>query len=95
MLLEQIELPTSEFVKRRREMSHWNAVAKLLYSSQSENDVLLMLKVECQGNRRPYVIRRIYAHFNTIRRRRELAEVQSFLKGRKSEPEEAEHAAIQ
>lgn len=82
-LVQTIDLSDAEVNRRRRDMSHWNVVAKALYSTEDETEIIKMLIVEIKGNRRPYIIRRIYSHFNAVRRSKELDFIKDLTKNTK------------
>lgn len=78
-LIEQIEITPSTKARAFREaLSHWNKLAKILYEEDNEQTVLVYLRAELEGKNRHYIVNRIYAHFNAIRRRRELKEIQEW-----------------
>ena len=70
-------------------MSHWVKLAQDLYASKDEKTILTMLKVEMEGDRRAYVIQRIFAHYNSTRRRRELEAISTWMKSNKRVAREA------
>lgn len=79
MDLKSIQIPSEELNRRKRDMSHWNAVAKFLYTCNDLEEILKILVVEAHGLNRPYIVRRIYAHYNSVRRRRELEQIAEFI----------------
>ena len=80
MNLQQIQIPIEELNRRKREMSHWNAVAKKLYSTLDLEEILKILITEIHGLSRPYIVRRIYAHYNNIRRKQDLEAIANYIK---------------
>lgn len=80
MNLEKVQMPVEELNRRKRLMSHWNAVAKTLYACSDLDEIERILYTEIHGLNRPYIIRRIYAHFNSVRRKAELIEIATFIK---------------
>lgn len=82
-LFEGIELSPAQFAQKRREMSHWVKLARDLYASKDTVFVRTMLYVEVMGDRRPYVVQRIFAHYNSLRRRAELDQINKWMKDNK------------
>ena len=80
MNLHNIVIPVEELNRRKREMSHWNAVAKKLYMSSDLEEILKILVTEVNGLNRPYIVRRVYAHYNSVRRKIELAHVAEYIR---------------
>lgn len=80
MKLYDVKMTKEEVNRRKREMSHWNAVAKQLYSLTDQAEILKMLVVEIFGLNRLYIVRRIYSHYNNVRRKRELDHIAEFTK---------------
>lgn len=78
--MELPEMSDQEVNRRKRDMSHWLKLANVLYKCKDEHEILKTLKVEIETLGRVYVIQRVYAHFNSLRRQRELNEI---LKSRK------------
>ncbi len=78
MITDSIELEREVVARKAREMSHWVKLAKDLYASKDEAYILTMLKVELLTLRRDYVIQRIFAHFTSTRRRREIDEIKAW-----------------
>ena len=78
MDLYKVNMSTEEINRRKRDSSHWNAVAKALYSSDDLEEIKRMLVTEIHGLNRPYIVRRIYAHYNSARRKTELEHIASF-----------------
>jgi len=82
-LFKGIDLTAAQFAQRRRDMSHWVKLAKELYDSRDEKHILTMLFVEVNGDRRHYVVQRIFAHFNSLRRQRDLKAINEFMHNNK------------
>lgn len=80
-LIEKVNLSPEAINRKAREMSHWVQIARDLYDSKDETYVLTMLKVELETQRRMYIVNRIYAHYNALRRRRELDEINHYTAG--------------
>lgn len=78
MLIPDLNLSPTELAKIKRERSHWNKVAQMLYATKTKEDILAMLYCEFHTHNRPYVIRRIYSHYNAVRRRHELEELENY-----------------
>jgi hypothetical protein len=78
MILHEINLSQEDINRTSRTMSHWLNVAKALYDSVDEQFILKMLYVELNTRSRYYVVQRIYAHYNSVRRRRELEEIRKW-----------------
>jgi len=78
MITDNVELTQEDINRTSRTMSHWLNVAKMLYDSEDEAFILKLLKVELETRDRYYIVQRIYAHYNSTRRRRELKELQSW-----------------
>lgn len=78
MITDDIEVSAAEFARRKRESSHWLKLSDALYKSKDEHELLTMLKVELEGLDRPYVLSRVYSHFNVVRRHREKDEIKAW-----------------
>lgn len=75
-IIDQIELTPSVKARAFRDaLSHWNKLAKILYAENNEINVLTYLRAEAEGKNRHYIVNRIYAHYNALRRKRELREI--------------------
>lgn len=75
---EEIHVSREELVRLTRQMSHWVNVAKELYGSTDETFILRMLRTELETKKRYYIVQRIYAHYNAVRRKRELEEIRAW-----------------
>lgn len=78
MFIPEVRISREQLARLKRERSHWNAVAKILYAKKLEHEILEMLVVEMHTHNRPYVKRRIYSHFNAVRRKNELEELANY-----------------
>ena len=78
MLIPNLNMHPRDLIILKRERSHWNKVAQVLYEAKTETDVLNMLYVEKHTHNRDYVIRRIYSRYNALRRKRELEELKKY-----------------
>jgi len=78
MLSDNIEMTKAEFVRRKREMSHWVKTADTLYKCRDETELLKMLKAELLGLNRYYIINRIHSRYNAIRKIREKEELRQW-----------------
>jgi len=75
---EDVQLTRDQIARQARKMSHWLNVAKELYESKDEAHIISMLHTELETKKRYYIVQRIYAHYNSIRRQRELLELREW-----------------
>lgn len=78
MITDRISLAPETKARMARKMSHWVNVAQELYGLIDETRILTMLKVELETKNRYYIVQRIFAHYNAVRRRRELSELKAW-----------------
>jgi len=73
MFLDEIndKITDAEVNRLSRDYSHWLAVSKILYTTDDEDELKKMLVIEKRSYNRYYVLRRIHAHYNTVRTRNE------------------------
>lgn len=69
----------------QRFMSNWVKVAAIIYSdSATDTSVLALLGYELRNKRRSYIIKRLYSRYSELRRKREIAEIKTWLLQHKS-----------
>jgi len=78
MIAADVVLTKEQVNRAARNMSHWVNVAKDLYASKNEDYILTLLYTELNTRQRYYIIQRIYAHYNSVRRKRELEEIRAW-----------------
>jgi len=78
MIAADVGLTKEQVNRAARNMSHWVNVAKDLYESKNEDHILKLLYIELNTRQRYYIIQRIYAHYNSVRRKRELEEIRAW-----------------
>lgn len=78
-IFESVKITKEEANKESRARSHWVSVASELYTCNSEQVILRMLVVEVMTRNRPYIVRRIHAHYNSTRMRAERGELTKFI----------------
>lgn len=78
MFLDDVVVTQADINKARRDMSHWVKLAEQLYKCSDEPELKRMIITERMTTNRAYVIRRIYAHYNAIRAKREREEVMTW-----------------
>lgn len=75
MLLDNVSLEGVKVAELKRSISNWMKVSDIIYTNASEEDLLVMMKIEREGKNRPYIIQRLHSRFNKMRVRRERQEL--------------------
>ena len=83
MILDGISLEGLRVAQVKREMSNWLKIADLIYKTNDEQDLLIMMRLEIDSKNRPYVITRLHSRFNALRLKREKEELKAWRKNLK------------
>ena len=81
MFLDDIDLDGVKAAKIKRSMSNWMKVADIIYEGVTEQDLLIMLKIELTSKGREYVIQRLHSRYNAVRSKREKGELLAWMRG--------------
>ena len=66
------ECTASLQTRLKRHMSNWIKISDILYSqSITEDTVLVMLAYELDNGQRPYIIKRLYSRYSSLRLKQE------------------------
>lgn len=71
MILDGISLEGVKISELKRAISNWVKVSDLIYKEVSEEDLLIMMKIEKTGKNRNYILSRLHSRFCRLRMARE------------------------
>lgn len=74
-MLSNVSLEGVRVTELRRSISNWMKVSDVIYKNASENDLLVMMKIEKEGKNRSYILSRLHSRYNKMRVNRERAEL--------------------
>ena len=75
MLLDQVSLEGVKVAELRRSISNWVKVSDIIYADVTEDDLLVMMKIEKEGKNRNYILSRLHSRYCKMRNTRERKEL--------------------
>ena len=75
MFLDDVSLEGLKANAVARSMSNWMKVADKAYTTATEEELLIMLKIEVSTKRREYIANRIHSRYCALRAKREKEEL--------------------
>lgn len=75
MLLDNVSLEGVKVAELKRSISNWMKVSDIIYTNATEEDLLVMMKIEKEGKNRSYIISRLHSRYNKMRVARERKEL--------------------
>lgn len=75
MLLDNVSLEGIKVPELRRSLSNWMKVSDAIYADATEEELLIMMKIEKEGKNREYIITRLHSRYNKLRITRERKEL--------------------
>lgn len=75
MILDNVSLENVKISELKRAISNWVKVSDIIYKEVSEEDLLVMMKIEKSGKNRNYILSRLHSRFCRLRMARERKEL--------------------
>lgn len=74
-MLSKVSLEGVKVAELKRSISNWMKVSDIIYADATEDDLLVMMKIEKEGKNRSYILSRLHSRFNKMRVNRERKEL--------------------
>lgn len=71
MDLDKVSLDGIKVAELKRSISNWIKVSDIIYRDITEDDLLVMMKIEKTGKNRHYILSRLHSRFCRMRATRE------------------------
>jgi hypothetical protein len=71
MILDDVSLDDVRVAKLKRAISNWVKVSDIIYKEITEQDLLIMMKIEKAGKNRNYILSRLHSRYCRLRMARE------------------------
>jgi hypothetical protein len=75
MFLDTVSLEGIKVATVKRDMSNWMKLANAVYTDLTEENLLVMMKLEYESKNREYILTRLHARYNALRMLRERKEL--------------------